>query len=112
MAARLKAAIVVSALLRQVDLAGGAGAVLFRGDPDAGSLLFLLADRGVVRAVRERGLLPDGRSGWIATGPADPSDVQALHDYLEKRRRFDPDLWVVELDGLTAEAFESLAGDA
>ena len=41
----------------------------------------------------------------VRTGPADDSDPQTLMDYVERRRRNDPDLWVVELDILDAERF-------
>jgi len=84
--------------LRRVSAAGGHGAVLSRGDPTAGAILLVLADRGVTRRRLERGRTPDGGYGWIASGPKVIDEPAALTDYLARRRRNDPDLWVVELD--------------
>lgn len=90
--------LLVSALLRRVAALSGHGAVLSRGDATAGAILLVLVDRGVTQRLVERGLKPDGGYGWIASGPKALEDSQALGDYLERRRRNDPDLWVVELD--------------
>ena len=40
---------------------------------------------------------------WNAAGPADAEEPQALADYVARRRRNAPDLWVVELDSPDAE---------
>lgn len=99
MSARLASGVLVSALIRRVQAEGGSGMVLAKGDAIAGAIILLLAERGVVYAARERGLMPDGSPGWIETGPPEPGDAQKLADYIERRRRSDPDIWVVELDG-------------
>jgi len=106
MSARLTSALLVSALIRKVESEGGTGAVLAKGDATAGSLLLLIADRGRTVAVRERGLLPNGNPGWIATGPADLDDAEALASYLERRRKFDSDIWLVELDGMPPDRLD------
>ena len=90
--------LLVSSLLRRVNGEGGHGAVLSRGDATAGAILLILADRGVTRQLVERGLSPDGSYGWVPAGPKSIDDSAALADYLDRRRRNDPDLWVVELD--------------
>ncbi len=110
---RLAASVAVSALIRQAASEGGSAMLLAKGDATAGALLVILADRGVPIACRERGLLPRGEQGWIHTGPTDLADPLALAAYLEKRRRFDSDLWVVEIDGLAPDRLdEMLAGFA
>ena len=111
MTARLTSAMLVSALIRKVESEGGAGAVLARGDATAGALLLLIAVRGQTIALRERGLRPDGSSGWISAGPPDPGDPEALAGYLERRRKFDSDLWLVELDGMALEAFDKVLAE-
>jgi hypothetical protein len=107
--ARPASGLLVSALLRRVSAAGGHGAVLSRGDATAGAILLVLADRGVTRQLLERGVTPDGSYGWVASGPKAIEDPVALSDYLERRRRNDPDLWVVELDA-PDEALAELTG--
>ena len=106
--ARAASGLLVSALIRQVEAQGGNGAVLTKGDATAGALLLLIAERGVVRACRERGLKPDGSPGWIESGPAGDADAAALAAYVARRRRFDPDMWVVELDGIDVLAMDTL----
>lgn len=106
--ARLAASVAVSALIRQVGNDGGSAMVLAKGDPEAGALLLILAERGVPIACRERGLTLSGQQGWIHTGPSDLDDPEALAAYLEKRRRFDTDLWVVELDGVAPDRLDVL----
>ncbi len=99
--ARLATGMLVAALNRRVADAGGAAAVLARGDATAGALLIQLADRGVAGALLERVLDPHGDYRWTPVGP-DGDTARA--DYLARRRRGDPDLWVVELDHPDAAA--------
>jgi hypothetical protein len=95
MAARLAAGMLVSALIRRAEELGGNGAVLAKGDATAGALLIQLADRGVPGPLLERRLDPQGDYRWSPTGP---DDAEQRDDYIARRRRSDPDLWVLELD--------------
>jgi hypothetical protein len=99
MAGRLAAGLLVSALIRRVEAAGGSGMVLARGDSTAGALLIQLAERGVPGALLERTLDQKGDYAWAPTGPA---DAEERADYIARRRRNDPDLWVIELDAADA----------
>ena len=75
----------------------GAGA----GDETAGSILILLTERGSDPQILERLLQPDGRYAWgRSTG-----DSAAVPELVARRRRFDPDLWVLELDVPSGERF-------
>lgn len=108
MAARLAAGMLVSALIRRAEELGGNGVVLARGDATAGAILIQLAERGVAGDLLERRLDPAGVYRWSPTGPDDPA---LRGDYLARRRRSDPDLWVIELDvagGITL--IEDIAG--
>ena len=95
MAARLAAGMLVSALIRRAEELGGSGAVLAKGDATAGALLIQLADRGVPGPLLERRLDAHGAYRWSPTGP---EDAEQRGDYIARRRRSDPDLWVLELD--------------
>lgn len=101
MEARLAAGMLVSALIRRVEAVGGSGMVLAKGDAQAGALLIQLADRGVAGQLLERTLDAKGAYRWQSTGPADEA---ARADYVARRRRSDPDLWVIELDSPSAAA--------
>lgn len=92
--ARPAAGLLVSALIRTIAAEGGHGVVLAKGDATAGAILLLIADRGVPQVLLERSVGGGGYS-WAESGPAD-ADERDL--YLAKRRRNDPDIWIVELD--------------
>ena len=102
--ARLTSQVLVSSLLRRAAAQGGFGAVLARGDATAGAVMVILAERGVRTALLERLLQPDGSYAWQDSGraAADEDDFRAL---MERRRRNDPDLWLLELDVASAERF-------
>jgi hypothetical protein len=102
--ARLTSQVLVSSLLRRAQAEGGFGAVLGRGDPTAGAVMVVLAERGIRSALLERLLQPDGTYAWRESGGA-PADEEAFRSMIERRRRNDPDLWLVELDVADAEGF-------
>ena len=109
---RLTAEFLAKALIRRVHDAGGSAAVLAKGDAMGGTILVLAVDRAKDPAFWERGLGPDGKTILIRTGPHDV-DAQGVTDYWQRRRRNDPDLWVIELDIAFAERFaaETIAAD-
>lgn len=94
---RLPAHLEASSLLRRAEAVGGFGTILRKGDADRGSLLLLIASRGVHFACLERALGPTGYA-WQGVGPAAGADGQSLAEWTSKRVRFDEDLWLIELD--------------
>ena len=90
--------LLVSAMIRRVQSSGGSAMVLAKGDAIAGAIILILADRGITRALVERVWRFDGGYGLEPIGPADLSAPDAISAYIERRRKSDPDLWVVELD--------------
>jgi hypothetical protein len=105
MSERLPSGIVVNALMRRVNDAGGMGMVLARGESQAGAILVIVQEHGQNPRILERGLGPDGAVALIETGPRPPAEPDALTDYWRRRRSRDPDLWVIELDIAGAERF-------
>jgi hypothetical protein len=103
MSARPATGLLVSALIRRIEAEGGHAMVLAKGDATSGAILLVLADRGQALRLVERSLGLDDVYRWIEAGPTGVDDPQALGDYLARRRRSDPDLWVVELDCPEAE---------
>jgi hypothetical protein len=102
--ARLTSHVLVSSLLRRAEAAGGFGAVLAKGDATAGAVMVILMERGTRTALLERLLQPDGSYAWQESGRAGV-DEDAFRALLERRRRNDPDLWLVELDVADTERF-------
>ena len=101
---RLASSVLVTALLRRAEAEGGFGTVLARGDATAGAIAMVLVERGANPKFLERVLQPDGRYGWQETKLSMESDGE-LQALIERRRRFDPDLWVLELDIVSVERF-------
>ena len=99
MSARLATGLWVGALLRRVQAEGGFGAVLAKGDAVAGSVIFVLRDGGERALARALG--PDGTTIWEVAAEG----AGTVAAYLDKQRRYDPDLWIVELDIADAERF-------
>ncbi|HEY0112325.1 MAG TPA: DUF1491 family protein [Allosphingosinicella sp.] len=99
--ARLATSVLVGALIRKTEGLGGFAAVLAKGDASAGALLLILTERGGKPRILERVLQPDGRYSWSrVTGL-----VEDVPQFVARRQRFDPDLWVLELDIPSTERF-------
>ena len=109
--ARLPTGIVASGLIRAAEAVGGNGAVLARGDPDSGALLLLLTCRGAGAAILERVSSLDGGLRWNRRKSSESVDFQTVAQLIDKKKRFDRDLWVLELDVADVEQFivESLS---
>ena len=105
MTPRLASSVLVSALIRRAEAEGGFGAVLARGDSAAGSIIVVLLERGGNPRIFERILQSDGQYSW-ASSATRPHDLrEEVPAFIARRRRFDPDLWVLELDIPSAERF-------
>ena len=100
MSGRLPSGILVSALLRRVNDAGGFGAVMAKGDAQGGAILVIAVDKGALPRLLERGIGPDGKTALIDSTP-----TEDLDGYWRRRRARDPDLWVIEVDIAAAERF-------
>ena len=105
MIARLTSAMLVSALIRRVQAAGGFGTVMKRGDADAGAIVIECADRGVRHLVLERSSDARGQDGWRIAERDAADNQDAVNARLTKRASNDPDLWIIELDIADAERF-------
>ena len=94
---RVKAGVWVSMALRLADQAGRPGAVLRKGDPDAGGVLAVLRGREglcVLSQIRTA----EGVLAWMRATGAAPVGQDVVDAYVARQMRFDPDLWVVEFE--------------
>ena len=92
----------IQSLIRRCDLAAISAAVVARGDDDAGAILLKLGsrDRGYSVLAQVRG--SEGELVWMrATGTAPVAEADA-EAYIERQRRRDPDLWVIEIESASA----------
>ena len=94
---RVKAGVWVSMALRMGNANGRYGAVVRKGDPDAGGVLVVLRHDKAV-AVLSQVRSADGELAWMrGTGPA-PVDDEAADAYIARQVKFDPDVWVLEFE--------------
>lgn len=101
----------VSALTRSVFSAGGFATVLQRGSPEAGAIFIVMRDR----LGRITLYVPASQTSYAEARPAERWFSLAVEDgeeadisaRIERERRFDPDVWVVELEtaGEPAESY-------
>lgn len=103
--ARLTSAILVGVLVRRSAAAGGFTTVLVKGDAISGVILIQAIEKGRELGLFER--VSDFEGGYSLTrcGPDPEKGAEAMAQYLERRLRSDPDLWVVELDIADVERF-------
>jgi hypothetical protein len=111
MEGRLQSSILVNALQRRAESEGGFAAVLAKGDPTAGAILVILVERGRKVKVLERLLESGERYSWRDIGGEALANEQEFQKFLDKRRRFDPDIWLIELDVASAERFAAEMND-
>lgn len=91
----------VAALMRRVFSAGGFAAIISRGASEAGAIYLLTRSRtGEVRLYR-----PAPQTSYSTARPEErlftlAADLTSdeVEARLEKERRFDPDIWIVELE--------------
>ena len=94
----------VGALIRRAELSGAFAMVVRKGDPRAGAVLVKVLDRRDRSArLYAEATKGDGERVWMQPVP---SDAEAeLYAYVERARRIDPDLWVVEIDDAQGRHF-------
>ena len=99
----------VSALCRKAAAEGAFAYVVQRGAKEAGAIFVLANDMaGFVS------LFAPAPQSWFAEDEPkdrlfecilDKSDEQAVRDRLDRERRFDPDIWIVEIEDKQARDF-------
>jgi len=102
---RLPPRLEVPAVLRRAESQGGFATVLGRGDPESGAMLLVVTSRGRHVGCLERILGMEGAYEWRTAGPAKTAESAEVASFLAKRRQFDPDLWLIELDIAEPERF-------
>lgn len=105
MSGRLPAHIEVSAILRLAESQGGYATVLAKGERDAGTILIVTVCRGKDAMLYERMPQRDGSRSFVATKHEDTENKKDFSEYCERRRRQDPDIWLIEVDIADPERF-------
>lgn len=94
----------VGALIRRAELGGAFAMVARKGDPRAGAVLVKTVDRRHdVCRLYARAVRGEGEAVWME--PAAAADEAGLDAYIERAARYDPDLWVVEIEDTEGRHF-------
>lgn len=93
----------IGALIRRVELAGSFAYIARKGDARAGAVILKVLN---LRTYETRIYRPESDDLWRRV--AAPGD-----DYIERQVRYDPDLWVVEIEDVEGRTFltEKVEGD-
>ncbi len=87
----------VGALIRRAQLGGAFATVVRKGDARAGAVLVKLFNpRTRQAALFASAWQGEGERVWMQ--PVASEAEADLDDYVERTRRYDPDLWVVEIE--------------
>ena len=102
---RLKSAIWVAGYLRRCTVEGAFAAVRRRGAEEAGAVYIKISKHdgtATVYAPAPQTAFDDARPSTRAFAPAigakEPVPDRVAEDYLAKQVKFDPDVWIVEVE--------------
>ena len=94
-----------AALIRRAEQGGAFAMVARKGDPRAGAVLVKAVNRrqGTARLYSQAVRGEEAETVWME--PVDSTEEAALDAYVERAARFDPDLWVVEIEDAEGRHF-------
>lgn len=105
---RLKSKIYVQALIRRAEVQGAAAYVLRSGATEAGAV-FIKINRldgtcEVLSPAQRLGAEGEGERIWTRPLGASATD-EAAAEYFTRQVRFDPDIWIVEIEDKEGRVF-------
>ena len=101
---RLKAGIFVRALIRRVEVAGAAAFVVRTGAEEAGSIILKIAKLDGSVLVLNQARNAKGELVWAQALGGWTLESRAA-EWCDKQVKFDPDLWIVEIEDRQGRAF-------
>lgn len=104
MSARLKTGFYIRALIRRAEIGGASAYVARRGAEEAGALILKLTKPDGGLTVLSRATRGEGERVWMKP-LGDSVDSAAAANYFEKQIRYDPDLWIVEIEDREGRSF-------
>ena len=104
MTPRLKAGIFVRALIRRAEVSGAMAAVLRKGAEESGAVFLQIRRGDGTYMVLDQARRGDGDLVWVKP-LGDSADDEKVRAYFEKQVRFDPDIWILEIDDREGRAF-------
>lgn len=105
MSDKLDTALWVSALVRQAQAAGDFATIVKKGDPTAGQVILVTRRRNGHVEAYSRTMNSRGNYSWTVAAESRGEELSKVNEYLERQRRYDPDLWIIDLDTDNPERF-------
>jgi hypothetical protein len=102
--ARLKTGLYVQALMRRAEIGGASVYVAQRGSDEAGALILKLTRPDGSITVLTRATRGEGERVWMRP-LGDSTDGAAAAKYCERQIRFDPDIWIIDIEDREGRAF-------
>ncbi|QNT79504.1 DUF1491 family protein [Entomobacter blattae] len=93
---KLKTHILAQAIIRQAELANAWPMLITKGDDDAGSILVLLYNSQQLYRILGQTRNTEGEQAWFYISGPEPLAEEDTKFFIEKQRKRDPDLWVIE----------------
>lgn len=104
MSPRLKSGFTVRALIRRAEVAGAQAYVVKKGSEEAGAIYLKLNRLDQTCTVLSQVVAGDGERVWARPLGESCEEAKAAV-YFEKQQKFDPDLWIVEIEDRQGRAF-------
>jgi len=95
---RLKSSIWIQAQIRICSISNLSAYVMKRGDPDAGAIFLHLNKLNGNNLVYNQIRTISGQIAWSQSGSGTTLGDKEVYDYLEKQKKYDPDLWILEIE--------------
>jgi hypothetical protein len=100
---RLKAGIFVRALIRRAEVEGASAFVVKKGAEEAGAVFLKISRLDGTSDVLMQARRGEGDLVWMKALTAATED--AARTYFDKQKKFDPDLWILEIEDRQGRAF-------
>ena len=104
MTARLKAGIVVRAIIRRAEVEGAQAFVVRKGSEEAGAILLKISRLDGTSTVLNQARNSEGDLVW-AKPLGDSVEEEKASAWFERQIKFDPDIWIVEIEDRQGRAF-------
>jgi hypothetical protein len=104
MSSRLKAGIFVRALIRRAEVAGAQAYVVKKGNEEAGAVYLKISRLDGTCTVLSQAVAGEGERVW-ARPLGESCDEKRASDWFAKQQKFDPDLWIVEIEDRQGRPF-------
>ena len=96
--ARLKSRIVINAIIRICNDRGLPATVARLGDPDAGNIYIKVSNIVYDCVIYTQERRANGTIEWVKTPTKDILSETQANEYLERQKKYDKDIWIVEIE--------------